>query len=105
MILLGIINGGLGFQLTGNTSAYVPYGIVAGIVCLIYIGVVVFAWYRSGTPKDPEDEKNFQQRGGYEMQNPREARHTRLRSENDFQPQNAYAEQQTRQGGMPVSYR
>lgn len=103
MIILGIINGGLGWQLTSNTPAYVPYGIVAGIVFLIYVSVVVFAWYRSGSSKDVENEK-AQQRGGYEMQSPRSQKHTRLGS--DMIGNNAYAEQQTRkQPGATASYR
>lgn len=105
MMILGIINGGLGWQLTGNTGAYLPYGIVAGLVFLIYIAVLGFAWYRSGSPKDAEDEK-LPQRGGYEMQNPRSPRHARLGSDPNGNPHNAYAEQQSRnQPGMAASYR
>ena len=49
-ILLGIINGGLGFNITGPVgSLYVPkgaviaYGVIAGLVGLLYIAVVVIA--------------------------------------------------------------
>ena len=95
MILLGIINGGLGWQLTNSTGAYVPYGVVAGIVFLIYLAVVLFAWYRSGQPKDIESEKMQGQRRGYEMQQPREPKHRRLSS--DETP--AYQQQQRRNSG------
>lgn len=103
MIILGIVNGGLGYQLTGNRSAYIPYGVVAGIVFLIYVSVVLFAWYRGGAQKDTENEKTYQQGGGYEMQNPRQAKHTRLPSDN--LPHNAYEQQTKNQGGVAVSYR
>lgn len=54
-ILLGVVNGGLGFNITGPVgSRYVPrslviaYAVVAGIVGLIYIAVVLFAGRRNG---------------------------------------------------------
>lgn len=92
MIILGIINGGLGWQLTRNQDAYVPYAVVASIMFLFYISVVAFTWYRSGQPKDIEDEKPQRQNHGYEMQQPRQARHTRLSSDEA----NAYRQQQHR---------
>lgn len=96
MILLGIVNGGLGWQMTRKESAYAPYGIVAGIVFLIYISVLVFAWYRSGQPKDIEDEKMGRQGRGYEMQLPREPKHQRLGSSdaNAYQQQQQYHQHQ-----------
>lgn len=54
-ILLGVINGGLGFNITGPTgSQYVPrgaviaYGVIAGLVGVLYIAVVVFMGRRGG---------------------------------------------------------
>ncbi|KAK5070135.1 hypothetical protein LTR64_001972 [Lithohypha guttulata] len=85
MILLGIVNGGLGWYIAGNTSAYVPYAIVAAIVVLIYISVLLFAWYKSGKKQDPLNEKAGSDRS-YEMQRSRESRHQRL-SSNEY-PQN-----------------
>lgn len=42
LILLGIINGGLGLQLSDNTTAgEIAYGVIAGVVFLIYIAVIV----------------------------------------------------------------
>lgn len=107
MIMLGIVNGGLGWQLTGTTAAYVPYAVVAAIVFLIYISVLLFAWYRARATRNLEDEK-LNQRGGYEMQDPRQPRHARLGSDSAAHgyPQHAYAEQQTRkQPGVVASYR
>lgn len=94
MIILGIINGGLGWQLTGNTSAYIPYGIVAALVFLIYISVLAFAWYRSGQQTDLEIEKASSDRS-YEMQNPRGLKHQRLPSNpTNTNNQSMYAQQQ-----------
>ncbi|KAI9872543.1 MAG: hypothetical protein M1830_001493 [Pleopsidium flavum] len=42
LITLGIINGGLGLQLSDNTrSGEIVYGVVAGIVALVYVAVLV----------------------------------------------------------------
>ena len=41
LLLLGAINGGLGLQLSANTtSAEIAYGVIAGVVFLIYVSVV-----------------------------------------------------------------
>lgn len=92
MIILGIINGGLGWHLTHNDGAYTPYAVVAAIVFLVYVSVLVFAWYKSRQPQDLEDEKTLRQNRGYEMQQPKEAKHRRLASD----PANAYEQQQQR---------
>ncbi|KAI9671252.1 MAG: hypothetical protein M1829_004659 [Trizodia sp. TS-e1964] len=43
LIALGIINGGLGLRLANNsTNGKIIYGVVAGVVFLIYLGVVFF---------------------------------------------------------------
>jgi len=104
MIILGIVNGGLGWQLTHNSGAYTPYAVVAAIVFLIYISVLVFAWYKSRKSGDLEDEKALRQRRGYEMQQPKEAKHRRLGSD----PANAYEQQQrsnNRRGSYTISSR
>ena len=45
IITLGIINGGLGLKLSGNTTkGKIAYGVVAGIVWLLWMSVVV-DWY------------------------------------------------------------
>lgn len=92
LIALGIVNGGLGWMIAGTTSAYVPYAVVAGIVFLIYISVLVFAWKKAGKPKDIESEKNSGR--AYEMQKPRENGHARLPSEEIGGARTAYNSQQ-----------
>lgn len=96
LILLGIVNGGLGWYIAGSTSAYVPYGIVAGIVFLIYISVLFFAWYKSRRSDDMMNEKPGSDRS-YEMQRQKEARHRRLSS--DETNNNVSVYQQQRQNG------
>ena len=52
MLVLGVINGGLGRHLSGSTSsggsrgALVAYGVVAGVVYALYIAIVSFATFR-----------------------------------------------------------
>ena len=49
-MLCGIINGGLGLQLAANTKkGEIAYGVVAGIIGLIYILVTVFKRKGSGS--------------------------------------------------------
>lgn len=44
LIVLGIINGGLGLVLAANTTAgEILYGVIAGLMGIIYIAVVVMA--------------------------------------------------------------
>lgn len=93
MIILGVINGGLGWQMGGNQNAYVPYAVVAVIVFLIYISVLIFSWYTSSKSRDMQNEKGSSR--GYEMSPPRDARHQRLPS--DSNNQNASMYQQQRQ--------
>jgi hypothetical protein len=70
MILLGIINGGLGFHITGPVgSTYVPrgaviaYGVIAGFVGIAYIAIVLLGSRRSArggnaTPSRAEKAHN-----------------------------------------------
>lgn len=63
LILLGIINGGLGLQLADDSmSGMIAYGVVAGIVGVMYcVGMVVFELKRARQGKNttsnvtPED--------------------------------------------------
>ncbi|KPI41181.1 uncharacterized protein AB675_7981 [Cyphellophora attinorum] len=82
-ILLGIINGGLGFNITGPVgSTYVPkgaviaYGVIAGLVGIIYIAVVVLAGRRrSGSgASSPRGEKSAARYNETELQ-PRPSHH------------------------------
>ena len=44
MVTLGIINGGLGLQLSGNTTkGEIAYGVIAGIVWLVWVAVAVMS--------------------------------------------------------------
>ncbi|KAJ5666647.1 hypothetical protein N7462_011056 [Penicillium macrosclerotiorum] len=58
LIILGVINVGLGFQLTGIDSSDVPrgaviaYGVVAGIIGLVYLVTVALAGRRGRTVSD-----------------------------------------------------
>ncbi len=41
---LGIINGGLGLQLSGNTTkGEMAYGVVAGVIWLVWVAVAVMS--------------------------------------------------------------
>ena len=67
MIVLGIINGGLGFNITGPVgSRYVPrgaviaYGVIAGLVAVFYVAVVLLGSRRksgSGASSPARGEK------------------------------------------------
>lgn len=51
IITLGIINGGLGLQLSGNTTGgEIAYGVVAGVMWLLWVAVVAMAFLK-GRPE------------------------------------------------------
>jgi hypothetical protein len=62
----GIINGGLGLQLAGNsTGGIIGYGVVAGVIAALYLVLVVFkrnggdkidGGRRRGLTRKPEGE-------------------------------------------------
>lgn len=78
MIILGIINGGLGFNISGPVgSRYVPrgaviaYGVIAGLVAIFYVAVVVLSRrraQRSGTGSPARSEKAHNRYWQTEMQ-------------------------------------
>lgn len=46
--MLGVINGGLGLQLAANTrKGEIAYGVIAGVVLVIYVGVISIGDRRS----------------------------------------------------------
>lgn len=90
MIMLGVINGGLGWQLRDNESAYVPYAVVAVIVFLIYISVLIISWYMSGKSRNMNEKGSDR---GYEMSPSRDARHQRLPSDSNNQNISMYQQQ------------
>ena len=45
VIILGIINGGLGLQLAGDsTGGKIAYGVASGVIFLLYLGVLGWNW-------------------------------------------------------------
>lgn len=90
VMVLGVINGGLGYQISGTTDAYIPYAVVAAIVFLIYISVIAFATWRGTRDENQFIEKKGSPTSGYEMNLPKQSRHTRLPSNSNT----AYADQQ-----------
>ena len=48
IITLGIINGGLGLQLSGNTTkGEIAYGVIAGVIWLVWVAVSVMSYLSS----------------------------------------------------------
>lgn len=53
IITLGMINGGLGLQLTGvSTGSYIAYGVVVGLFWLLWMGIDIWATF-----KGPKEQK------------------------------------------------
>ena len=49
MITLGIINGGLGLQLSGNTTkGEIAYGVIAGVIWLGWVAVAAMSHFNTG---------------------------------------------------------
>lgn len=75
VIILGVINGGLGFMQAGPVGlsddapsyAVVTYSIIAGVIFIIYISVVLASIFKSTSRPGRSTEKDFAHRG-YEMQ-------------------------------------
>lgn len=58
VITLGIINGGLGLQLSGNTvKGEIAYGVVAGVMWWLWMVVVIWSYYKRGAHNDRTGEK------------------------------------------------
>ena len=63
LILLAVINGGLGLQLSGNTvKGEIAYGVIAGVMFLLYLAVLAIAYLRKD--KSPEGETGEKMVGG-----------------------------------------
>lgn len=78
MIILGIVNGGLGLSQSGNTGGYIPYAVCSAIIFFIYVGVVAWAKFGSKSRHSIPIDKENKSPNGYEMQNT----HRRLESGN-----------------------
>lgn len=58
IITMGIINGGLGLMLSGNTTkAEIAYGVIAGLIWLTWVGISAASAFRSGGVQGVTGEK------------------------------------------------
>ena len=63
LIILAVINGGLGLQLSGNTvKGEIAYGVIASVIFLLYLAVLAIAYLRKD--KSPEGETGEKMVGG-----------------------------------------
>lgn len=61
IILLGIINGGLGLQLAQNTrSGEIAYGVIAAVVGLVYVAAIVIGEMKRKRNAPPSYDKSIQ---------------------------------------------
>ena len=67
MITLGIINGGLGLRLSGNTvKGEIAYGVIACIMWWLWMVVVIWSYYRKYANKDRVGKAGEKAVGGLE---------------------------------------
>ncbi|MCJ1438857.1 hypothetical protein MMC27_008247 [Xylographa pallens] len=79
LLILGAINGGLGLQLSANTvNGEIAYGVIAGVVFLIYVAVVTVSWLRSKGHEGSETGEKLP--GGRSRDNGERRRSSRSRS-------------------------
>jgi hypothetical protein len=58
VILVGLINGGLGLQLAGHSAgAYIAHGVVAGVIALMYIVAIVVGERKKSRTRKSSDAK------------------------------------------------
>ena len=58
IVTLGIINGGLGLQLSGNTTkGEIAYGVIAGVIWLVWIAVALMSHLSTRGPSGETGEK------------------------------------------------
>ena len=58
IVTMGIINGGLGLMLSGNTTkGEIAYGVIAGVIWLTWVGVSAASSFRSGGVQGETGEK------------------------------------------------
>lgn len=64
-VTLGIINGGLGLMLAGNTrKGEIAFGVIAGVVWCVWLGVVVGNYFRRRGGVGKREEKGIGRREG-----------------------------------------
>lgn len=64
LIVLGVINGGLGMQLANNTTkGEIAYGVIAGVVLVMYVGIILIGdrgsrkgWAENETPENSTEK-------------------------------------------------
>jgi hypothetical protein len=60
-VTVGIINGGLGLQLSGNTTkGIIAYGVVAGVVWIAWVLVFVKGYTKNKKPRTGSQEKSLE---------------------------------------------
>ena len=63
LIILAVINGGLGLQLSGNTvKGEIAYGVIAGVMFVLYLAVLAISYLRKD--KSPVGETGEKMVGG-----------------------------------------
>ncbi|KAL8791639.1 MAG: hypothetical protein Q9195_005788 [Heterodermia aff. obscurata] len=70
LLTLGIINGGLGLRLSDNTKGgEIAYGVIAGLLWLLWMVVVVFSYANRGSSGPNAGETGERLTGGYTRNN------------------------------------
>ena len=70
LVTLGIINGGLGLRLSDNTKGgEIAYGIVAGLLWILWMAVVVFSYAKGSSRGQNVGETGEKLTGGYSRNN------------------------------------
>ncbi|CAF9930393.1 MAG: hypothetical protein HETSPECPRED_007622 [Heterodermia speciosa] len=60
LILVAVINGGLGLQLSGNTvKGEIAYGVVAGVMFLLYLAALAVSYLRKDNSHKGETDQNI----------------------------------------------
>ncbi|RMD42011.1 hypothetical protein DV735_g3109, partial [Chaetothyriales sp. CBS 134920] len=87
MIILGVINGGLGFMQSGpvgskNVPNYsvIAYSVVAGVVLFLYISILAATSFTAKHPRQPRGEKLNSPPQGYNLQQPERSNTQRYRT-------------------------
>jgi sulfite exporter TauE/SafE len=64
LLIVGVINGGLGLQLAGNTmSGEIAYAVVAGVILIIYLVVASYGEMKRSRSLPPVEDKQSVQNG------------------------------------------
>ena len=60
LIILAVINGGLGLQLSGNTvKGKIAYGVIAGVMFLLYLTVLAVSYMRKDKRHEGETDRKM----------------------------------------------